>query len=88
MEVEKGEIVTLSDNREYVCLGIIASEDNKKFLYLVTTSEPIKFCFAEEILLNGIIKMRVVGSRDEKYKLFNLLKAQSQTNSNRGSQHV
>ena len=88
MEIEKGEIITLSDNREYVCLSIIVAEDNKKYLYLVTTSEPIKFCFAEETIADNTIKMRVVGSKDEKQKLFALLKTQSQTNLNRGQQNA
>ena len=88
MEVKKGEIIKLTDNREYVCLSVIISEDNKRFLYLVTTSKPLKFCFAEETLVDGIIKMRVIGSKNEKQKLFNLLKAKSETNSNQGSQYV
>ncbi len=88
MEVEKGEIITLSDNREYVCLGIIMDENNKKYLYLMTTSKPVEFCFVEETIINSIIQMRVVGSRDEKYKLFGLLKTQLQTNHNQGVKHV
>ena len=84
MEVEKGELITLSDNKEYVCLSIIMSE-NKKFLYLMTTSEPIKFCFAEEISINDTIKkIRIVGRKDEKQKLFNLLKTQLKNNPNQG----
>lgn len=88
MEIEKGEIITLTDNREYACLSVITSEDGKKFLYLMATSEPIDFCFAEETLVDDKVKMRIVGSRDEKIKLFDLLKAQSQANVKRGSQHV
>lgn len=88
MEVEKGEIITLTDNREYVCLSIITSEENKKFLFLMTTSEPIEFCFAEETSENNIIKMRIIGGKEEKRKLFNLLKTQSQANFNRGPQHA
>ena len=34
MEIEKGEVITLTDNKEYVCLSVILTEDNKKFLYL------------------------------------------------------
>ena len=84
MEIEKGEIVTLTNNKEYVCLSIINSEDNKKYLYLVSTSKPLNFCFAEETIIDDNIQMRIVGGKDEKLKLFNLLKAQLQNNSNRG----
>ena len=88
MEIEKGEVITLTDNKEYVCLSIIVTEDNKRFLYLVTTTEPVSFCFAEETIENDAIKLRKVGGKDEKHKLFDLLKSQVQTNSNRGEQHV
>lgn len=82
MEVEKGEIITLTDNKEYVCLSVITTEDNKKYLYLMTTAEPVEFHFAEETIMNDNIQMRIVGSKDEKHKLFNLLKSQAQANLN------
>ena len=88
MEIEKGEIITLTDNNDYICLSVITTEDNKRCLYLVTTSEPIKFCFAEEAKENGMTKMRIVGSKEEKHKLFDLLKTQTQTDSNQGVRHV
>lgn len=88
MEIEKGEIITLSDNREYVCLSPILTEDNKKYLYLMTTSEPINFCFVEETIINNTVQMRIVGSKDEKRKLFDLLKTQLQTNSDQGARNV
>ncbi len=88
MEVEKGEIITLSDNREYICLGVIVAEDNKRYLYLMTMSEPIEFCFAEENIVDDAIQMRIVGSKDEKHKLFDLLKMQLQNNSKEGAHHV
>ncbi len=88
MEVEKGEIITLSDNKEYVCLSTVLSEDNKKYLYLMTTKEPINFCFAEEKKNNGLIEIRIIGSKNEKQVLFKRLKTQFQTNSNRENQNA
>ena len=88
MEVEKGEIITLTDNKEYVCLSVIVTEDNRRFLYLMTTSEPLEFCFAEETPVNNKIRrMRIVGGKEEKNKLFNLLKLQSQNNFNQDQKH-
>lgn len=75
MEVEKGEIIMLSDNKEYVCLSAFRVE-GKKYLYLMTTKEPVEFCFVEETVMENGIKMRMVGSREEKHKLFELLKSQ------------
>ena len=87
MEIEKGEIITLSDNKEYVCLGVIVDENSKKYLYLMTTSEPVEFCFAEETIMNDVVQMRIVGGKDEKHRLFDLLKAQLKTDFNQGAQH-
>ena len=87
MEIEKGEIITLKDNKEYVCLSVIVSEDNRKFLYLMSTAKPVDFCFAEEAIENDAVKLRIVGSKDEKHRLFDLLKNQVQINSNQGAQN-
>lgn len=89
MAIEKAQVITLSDNREYVCLSVIKTEGNKTFLYLMTTSKPVEFCFVEEIIVNdGMSKMRIVGGRDEKHRLFDLLKTQAQAQSDRGTQNV
>ena len=87
MEIEKGEIITLSDNKEYMCLGALVAEDGKNYLYLMTTSEPVEFCFAEETIMNDAVQMRIVGSKDEKHRLFDLLKTQLEIDSNQGAHH-
>ena len=88
MGIQKSQVITLSNNKEYLCLSIIMFE-NKKYLYLVTTTKPLEFCFVEETAINeNGTKMRIVGSSDEKHKLFALLKAQAQADFNRGEHHV
>ena len=49
-----------------------------------SSREPIEFCFAEENIIDGDIQMRIVGGKDEKRKLFDLLKMQLQNNSKEG----
>ena len=77
--IEKGEIVTLSNNRDYVCIGIVFFE-GRKYLYLMTKTEPVGFCMAEETVQDNGSKLRMIGSSDEKRKLFELFKAQLQGN--------
>lgn len=87
MEIEKGEVITLSDNRDYVCLSVIMTEDGKKYLYLMTTLKPIEFCFAEETIISNTVQMRIIGSKDEKRSLFALLKNQRKSNFDQGAHH-
>lgn len=66
MEIERGEIITLDNGREYVCFGRVLAENQKTYLYLMTTSEPMEVCFGEEIVEAAGVKVRVLGSKDEK----------------------
>ena len=50
MEIEKGEIITLDNNKEYLCFGRAVADNQKKYLYLMSTSEPIEIRFAEEMI--------------------------------------
>ena len=53
----------------------------------MSTAEPVDFCFAEEAIENDAVRLRIVGSKDEKHRLFDLLKNQVRTNSNQGVQN-
>lgn len=66
MEIERGEIVTLENGREYVCFGRAVAENQKTYLYLMTTTEPIEVCFGEEIITEVGVQVRVLGNKDEK----------------------
>lgn len=66
MEIERGEIVTLGNGREYVCFGRAVAENQKTYLYLMTTTEPIEVCFGEEIITEAGVQVRVLGNKDEK----------------------
>ena len=80
MEVQKGEIITLSDNQEYICLDTLINEDGRRYLCLMKNAEPASFCFAEEVAMDEGFQMRVVGGREEKQQLFRQFRAQTQRN--------
>ena len=66
MEIEKGEIITLDNNKEYLCFGRAVADNQKKYLYLMSTSEPIEIRFAEEMIDESGVQVRVIGSKEEK----------------------
>ena len=80
MEVQKGEIITLSDNQEYICLDTLTTVDGRKYLCLMKNTKPASFCFAEEVAMDDGFQMRVVGGREEKQELFRQFRAQTQRN--------
>ena len=84
MGIQKGEIITLSDNQEYICLGTLTDADGRKFLCLITNSEPVNFCFAEEIAHDGSFKIRIVGGHEEKQRLLQQFRTELQNNLQKG----
>ena len=66
MEIEKGEIITLEDGKEYICFGRAVADNQKKYLYLMTIAEPIEVRFAEETTDAEGVRVRILGSSSEK----------------------
>ena len=60
MEIEKGEIITLDDGKEYICFGRAIAENQKKYLYLMSTFEPIEIRFGEEIIDDSGVRIPLV----------------------------
>ena len=65
MEIEKGELITLENNKEYVCFGRATAENGKNYVYLMTTSEPVEICFGEEIVEGEGVRVRILGTKEE-----------------------
>lgn len=76
MTIEKGEIITLDNNKEYICFGRVTADNQKSYLYLMTTTEPIEVCFGEEIEDANGVRVRVLGSKEEKQVALEAFKKQ------------
>ena len=74
--IDPGEGLTLDDGREYLCFERLKL-DGKDYLYLITTDEPTEIRFAEQALVDNEPQIRLIGSRAEKLKLIEALKAES-----------
>lgn len=77
MEIEKGEIITLDNNKQYLCFGRAKAKNQKQYLYLMTITEPVEICFGEEIIDETGSRVRVLGNREEKYIALEALKEQA-----------
>ena len=71
MKLEKGEIITLSNNKDYIVVSTV-SDNNIDYVYLMTTTKPVEVKFGKQIIDNGNIKVSIVNDYDEKQRILNL----------------
>lgn len=71
--VNQGESVVI-DDQEYLCADTIEL-DGKQYLYLITATDSIEFCFAEQTIANGELQIRLIGNQPEKHKILTALQA-------------
>lgn len=73
-EFEEGGIVTMSNDRSYLIFKTAKTLEGRKYLYLVTTDEPLEMQIAEQVVNGEKYDMRIVTERAEKEVLLQLLK--------------
>lgn len=71
--INQGESVII-DGQEYFCADTIEL-DGKQYLYIVTATDSLEFCFAEQSMLNNELQIRIVGDHAEKDKILTALQA-------------
>lgn len=75
MKLEKGEIVTLSNNREYICISTVTEGDND-YVYLLSNFKPVEVMFVKQKIVNNEVQVTVISNQEEKQKVFNLFQNQ------------
>lgn len=71
--VLQGDIITLDDEKEYVCYGRIEDKKNT-YLYLMSNSEPLEIRFAKEIIEGNDVFCEIIYEQDEKEYVLELFK--------------
>lgn len=71
MNLEKGEIIELENEKEYICFSSIEDNGNK-YIYLVSNFKPVEIKFAKEIVVDGELSLEIINKQDEKEKLLRL----------------
>lgn len=75
MKLEKGEIVTLSNNKEYICISTVTDGDND-YVYLLSNFKPVEVMFVKQKIVNNEVQVTVISNQEEKQKVFNLFQNQ------------
>lgn len=75
MGIAKGEIIALSNNKEYICLNKIANEanQNEEYLYLLGNFKPAEIKFG--IWHGEDSTVEIVNNPEQKEKILTLFQA-------------
>ncbi len=72
MKVNKGELITLDNDKEYICFSTI-SDGGQEYVYLMSNFKPLEVKFAsQKITENGEIELEIVNDTEEKQRLLEL----------------
>lgn len=71
MKIQKGEFVTLSNNKEYLCCAT-ASENDVDYVYLMSNFKPLEIRFARQKVVDGQVEVTIIGNPEEKQKVLKL----------------
>ena len=71
MKIETGEVITLSNNKEYICFST-AQNEGKDYLYLMSNFKPLEIKFAEQFMVEDKVNVRIINEPEEKQKVLAL----------------
>lgn len=72
-KIKMGDTITLDNNKEYTCSAQMV-ENNINYLYLISSDIPVEVKFAKQNILDTNNEITLIGNKDEKQYVFNLLK--------------
>lgn len=73
MKIEDGDMLTLDDNKEFICVKS-ASLDGKKYVFLMSNFKPLEIIFAEDVSNEFGPAVLEVEDQEIKEKLVELFK--------------
>lgn len=71
MKLEVGELITLDNNKEYVCFSKI-NDNGIDYVYLISNFKPIEIRFAIEKINDNNIELEIINDKDQKKYVYNL----------------
>lgn len=71
MKLEVGEIITLDNNKEYICFSKI-NDNGIDYVYLMSNFKPIEIKFAVEKIVNEEIELEIINDSKQKQYVYNL----------------
>ena len=71
-----GEIVVLDGEKEFFCYKKV-QDNGRTYLFMMSNFKPLELFFAEEIVDGDTVKMRKIGNKEEKRRVFALFEPDS-----------
>jgi len=71
MKIESGEIITLSNNKEYICCSTV-TDGGVDYVYLMSNFKPLEIRFAKQKIVDGEIEITIINEQEEKQKVLKL----------------
>lgn len=69
--LEPGEIATLEENKEFICLATKYFNGNN-YVYLISNYKPLEVRFCRQYIDNGVLKMDIITDPNLKKELLEL----------------
>lgn len=77
MKIEQGEIITLDNNKEYICFSTL-SEEGQDYVYLMSNFKPLEIRFATQKVVDGEVQVTIINNKSEKQKALSLFQSRHQ----------
>ena len=77
MKIETGEIITLDNKKEYICVSR-KDYQGSSYLYLISNFKPLEVRFAKEIIINSETRIEIVNEKGLKVQLLELFQKELQ----------
>ena len=71
MKIEFGELITLDNNKEYICFSKI-NDNGIDYVYLISNFKPIEVRFAIEKINNNDVELEIINNQEQKQYIYNL----------------
>lgn len=77
MKIQSGEIIKLSNNKEYICCAT-ATENEIDYVYLMSNFKPLEIKFAKQQIVDGQVEVTIIGNHEEKQRVLKLFQDRMQ----------
>lgn len=78
MKIGVGELITLSDNKEYICFDTV-TYNGIDYVYLMSNFKPLEIKFGVQMILNDQINIKIINDQKEKQMVLKLFEHKHQT---------